>query len=107
MKGESIMRNFVFCLSYLLLTLVTSSGFADVILKNGKVVKVGRDVVEIAGKIRITDCTTGEISEYEQGIYEYKKGRDCRTSPAKKKAPEHRQTEPPTPSPDLVKQWGH
>lgn len=87
MKAEPIMRNVALCLSCLLLTLVGPSVFADVILKDGKVVKVGRNAVVVAGKIRIADCTTGEIAEYDQANYEFKKGRDCSTSPAKKKSP--------------------
>jgi hypothetical protein len=81
------MRTFALCLSYLLLTLVSSSAFADVILKDGKVVKVGRNAVLIKGKIRIADCTTGQISEYEQGTYEYRKGQDCATRPSDKAPP--------------------
>jgi hypothetical protein len=87
MKRAYIMRNLALALSFLLLTLV-SSVLADVILKDGKVVKVGRDaVVTPAGKIRIQDCTTGETSEYAGSSYELRKGKDCRTSPSKKMPP--------------------
>jgi hypothetical protein len=80
MKGESAMRSLALCLLCLLLLRAGSSVFADTVINNkdGKVVAVGRDVVEADGKILITDCKTGAISAFDAAKYHYAKGDDCR-----------------------------
>jgi hypothetical protein len=75
------MRSLNACVVGLLFVGLASSVFADVILKDGKIVAIGRDAKLVGEQIEITDCKHTVTSKYDRHQYEFKKGENCRAYP--------------------------